>query len=142
MTSQSDVAGDAASAAAHMDRYLASFNAGEFDVTASCYHEPCTFIAANSVLVINTEAEVAQHFEGVVAGLRARGFDHSEWIDKQIIGLGDNLALASCTYQRLKADGNVLEAFCATYTLQKHADGWRIVSLVGHPTETQLRAAN
>jgi hypothetical protein len=126
--------------AAHMDRYLANFNTGDFLLTAESYLLPCAFIGADGIRNVDTTEKFVEQMSTMVTNLRERGFVKSFWTDKQIIPLGDRLGLASCTFERRRADGSVIEDGCATYTLQKGETGWRIVSILGHPAQTKLIA--
>ncbi|MCW2539351.1 MAG: hypothetical protein JWN95_1076 [Frankiales bacterium] len=126
--------------AAHLDRYLATFNSGDFTLTAESYLLPCAFIGVDGVRNVDTTEKFVEQMSTMVSSLRARGFVKSFWTDKQIFPLADRLALASCTFERRRADGTVIEDGCATYTLQRGDGGWRIVSILGHPVPTKLIA--
>jgi ketosteroid isomerase-like protein len=124
----------------HLDHYMAAFNSRDFELTSRCYQLPSTFISADSVTVVNTSQEFIALMNTIMAGLTSTGFERSAWTDRQIILLGDRLALASTTVQRFHVDGSVLGTATNTYTLRKDADGWRVVVTMSQPMGTQLKA--
>lgn len=125
----------------HLDAYISSFNARDYEKASSYYKEPAVAISAAGTIIMQTQREVSEFLSTTSARLREDGFDHSVWSGpKKVIVLDEaGLLLASCGCRRLRKDGSSIEEFTATYTMGKGDQGWRIAAILQHPLATQLK---
>jgi len=105
----------------------------------SYYHEPITFITAESVIAAATRTESAARVTALLESLRARGYVRSELAELHIKQVSVGLAVASGIAVRYKADGQELGRTGVTYVLRKTSEGWKLAVLVSHDPGTALR---
>ena len=117
--------------------YFRAFSAFDTQRALSYYHEPVTFITAQSVIA--TRSEGAARLTKLYDSLRPTGFARSELTDLHVKQMTAGLAIASGVAVRYKADGQELARFGVTYILRKTADGWKLAALVSHDSGTTLR---
>jgi ketosteroid isomerase-like protein len=112
--------------------YFRAFQSLEVDRVLPYYHLPCLFVSPLGVSLVIAAQDGQALLGGMMKGLAARGYAWSEWADLVVKRLSDDLALLSTRVRRLKADGQALETFGATYTFRKTEGGWKIVVLLVH----------
>ena len=119
--------------------YQTSFSAHDPHGAQLFYHEPCTFIFADRVVLLASRPDIEAFFTSVIRGLEARGWRHSEWSEIYFKQMNDGLSLVSTVAIRYRTDGQELERIGATYTFRKTEHGWKIAAAVTHPPDTVIR---
>lgn len=115
--------------------YFRAFQTLDPEAVIPYYHVPCMLLAPQGVLVVATAAEARTLFAGMMKGLEARGYAKSESAGLRVTRLSDDTAVLSTRVVRLKADGDELERFGATYSLRRTDAGWKIVVLTVHDAD-------
>ena len=120
------------------DDYAADFNALGTQSLLHYFSRPCMAIAAQGVFSLGSEVEIEQLFEPMFENLKARGYEHSDWLEMQIKFLDDNIALVSNVAVYYNAEGEELERAAGTYTLHKADDLWKIAVVIVHSPDKLL----
>ena len=114
------------------DQYYAWYSVGAADeISRHAYNVP--YLQGDGS-ALGTQDEVRQWVADAWARLDAQGYAGSDMPDRNICVLGASAAIVSGRGVRSRKDGSVFGEYGWTYTLVKTADGWRIVSIVGHDT--------
>jgi hypothetical protein len=124
-----------------LDAYAAAWNERRQVDQANYFYLPTMFVFPTGVTLVKNREECTQYLSTEIGSLSSEQFAHSLYKEREIIILEPHMAIASCNYQRVRVDGTIIEHACATYTLLKTEDGWKITTVVApHPISTQLRA--
>lgn len=124
------------------DEYLRALSAGRADTIADrVYLAPSLYIAATGMEVSKTPADVRAHFETLIKALDP-DYQRSETKFANICVLNDTAAVLSGQFIRYRKDGSVLSELAGTYVLAKTAEGWRIVTQMGHSPDRILKCGS
>lgn len=96
------------------------------------FHFPFTIVTPASVTAVASVTEGRALLAAMMHGLKASGYESSEWANLLVKALGADTALLSVRVTRFKSDGEELEQFGATYLFRLSDDAWRIAVLVIH----------
>jgi hypothetical protein len=119
------------------DEYFATFEAcarGERDMSEllSKYGLPLIFTSGAGVTTLMTDDEAAAVMQGLVDGLRANGYHHTEVLHSEVSVLNSVSALYQGTLSRCNADGEEFDCPTVTFLVTDDVAGLRIVVLAVH----------
>jgi hypothetical protein len=122
-----------ASVSDFFSRYNAAFATVDGDRIAALYNLPTvTMRGDGSIHCMQSRAELAQFFQGVVDGYHRDGYRDGRFENLQVVPIGGRSVLATMDWALLRADGSVLRAWRQSYNLVDTADGWRILVSTFH----------
>lgn len=119
--------------------YFRDFSNLDLKAIVSYFHNPCTFIVPQGVIVFSLASEVEEFWGPRFDDLKAQGFGRTERVEANIKVLNDNTAMASSRAIRYTEDGSELERRGATFVLRKTDDGWKIVTLIHHSPDNVIK---
>jgi hypothetical protein len=93
-----------------------------------CFAEPLVIATPESTLVLEGDAARTMG-EQIRSQLRDRGLDRTEVRSLEIVMIGEDIAFADGSFDRLRSDGSVLEVFQAGYLCRKRNGRWLVVTL-------------
>ncbi|MCH9018287.1 MAG: nuclear transport factor 2 family protein [Chloroflexi bacterium] len=119
--------------------YFSDFSNLDLKAIVSYFHDPCTFIVPQGVLVFSSASEVEGFWGPRFDDLKAQGFGHTERAEANIKVLTGDTAIANSLAVRYTKDGSELERRGATFVLRKTGDGWKIVTLIHHSPDNVMK---
>ena len=119
--------------------YFSDFSNLDLKAIVSYFHDPCTFIVPQGVLVFSSASEVEGFWGPRFDDLKAQGFGHTERAEANIKVLTGDTAIANSLAVRYTKDGSELERRGATFVLRKTGDGWKIVTLIYHSPDNVMK---
>ena len=119
--------------------YFSDFSNLDLKAIVSYFHNPCTFIVPQGVLVFSSASEVEGFWGPRFDDLKAQGFGHTERAEANIKVLTGDTAIANSLAVRYTKDGSELERRGATFVLRKTGDGWKIVTLIHHSPDNVMK---
>ena len=119
--------------------YFSDFSNLDLKAIVSYFHNPCTFIVPQGVLVFSSPSEVEGFWGPRFDDLKAQGFGHTERAEANIKVLTGDTAIANSLAVRHTKDGSELERRGATFVLRKTGDGWKIVTLIHHSPDNVMK---
>ena len=119
--------------------YFSDFSNLDLKAIVSYFHDPCTFIVPQGVLVFSSPSEVEGFWGPRFDDLKAQGFGHTERAEANIKVLTGDTAIANSLAVRYTKDGSELERRGATFVLRKTRDGWKIVTLIHHSPDNVMK---
>jgi hypothetical protein len=120
--------------------YSSAFRPGNVQEMAQFFTFPCCMIANGRRLNIGSPGELLAMFSGALEALASKGFSHSEVREIHAHSLAEDTAIVSASYDRLRADGSLLETLAATYNLWRgEGRRWKIVLITLHDANNLLR---
>jgi Domain of unknown function (DUF4440) len=103
------------------------------DRIASLYNAPTvTMRGDGSIHCLQSHAELARFFQGVLDTYKREGFQSATMHDLEVVPLGARSALATMTWKMLRADGSSIREWRQSYNVVRHEDGWRILVSTFH----------
>lgn len=112
-----------------IDRYIAAWNAQDFERMAAHFTEPAVFMLASGTHVLETRAALADFLRAIFVPLNARGFGHTEIGAITSRELSPGLYLAEVDdIRRFHRDGHLMETIEVQYTLRSEAGTLLIAS--------------
>lgn len=115
------------------NEFVAAF--AEFDgpLVAQRYAVPCIAVdAQGAVRAFHTAQEVGDYFQAVLTTYHDQGCRSCRFSDLQIVPMGTLSALASVSWELLRADGSVASGWRESYHLLRTGQGWRVVASTDH----------
>lgn len=115
------------------DAFVAAF--AEFDgaLVAQRYAVPCIAVDAQGVVrAFHTAQEVGGYFQAVLTAYHGQGCRSCRFSDLQVVPMGTLSALASVSWELLRADGSVASGWRESYHLLRTGQGWRVVASTDH----------
>jgi len=110
--------------------YYKIFSTLDLKAIASCYCEPCLTVAPNRVSAAANRAAVADALAPLVAGLKAKGYGRSEFVQPQVTSLSETSVLVQGVAVRYTAAGSEMERAPFGYLMHRGETGWKIAALV------------
>jgi ketosteroid isomerase-like protein len=110
--------------------YYRVFRTLDVNAIVSCYCEPCMTIAPQGVSSAANGAALAGLVAPLLAGLRAKGYGRSEFVQPHVTMLGETAALVRGVAVRYTAAGLELERVPLSYLMHRGEAGWKIAVLV------------
>ena len=98
------------------------------DAWLDCFADPLVIAAPASTMALDRDAARTMG-EQIRSQLRDRGLDRTEVRSLEISMTGDDIAFADGSFDRLRSDGSVLEAFQAGYLCRRRNGRWLVVTL-------------
>jgi hypothetical protein len=107
-----------------LDRYLETWNSRDPRIWATSLHFPHVRPGAGAFkLTRNTDEYVAGiDFEQTAS----TGWDHTEWIAREVLQVGVDKVHAAATWQRYTKDGRPLATSAITYVITDQQDRWGV----------------
>ncbi len=109
-----------------LDRYLETWNSRNGLLWASSLHFPHVRPGAQPFRLTRTPEEYAAGVD--FAETLATGWDHSEWVSREIVHVGLRKVHAAGTWQRYNKNGQALAGSAITYIVTEHEGRWGIQS--------------
>ena len=110
--------------------YYKVFSTLDVNAIVSCYCEPCMTIAPQGVSSAANGAALAGLLAPLLAGLRAKGYGRSEFVQTNVTMLGETAALVRGVAVRYTAAGPEMERVPLSYLMHRGEAGWKIAALV------------
>lgn len=110
-----------------IDSVAEAFGTG-VDAWLDCFADPIVLAAPDATQSLD-HASARPVFEQLRNALRERGLDRTEVRAAEITMVGNDIALADCTFNRLCADGSLLEIMQAAYLCRRRNGRWLVVTL-------------
>jgi len=110
-----------------LDDFMASFNQVDAAAHLRTYHFPHYRLAGGRMAVLEkagaeSEAKQTEQFKG----LRAAGWDHSEWKHRRVVHLSDTKAHIDTEFARYRKDGSLIGKYESIYVLTKENGHWGV----------------
>jgi hypothetical protein len=114
------------------DEYFGTFEAcarGDRDMSELLRHYgvPLTFTSDAGVTTLMTDDEAAAMMQGLIDGLRANGYHHTDVLHPEVTILNSVSALYRATLSRRKADGDEFDCPTVTFLVTDDVAGLRVV---------------
>ena len=109
--------------------YAAAFNSKDVTAISECFACPCALITGQGLNRCATESDVQDLLGKILAGLKERGWTHSEMGHLKIWPMSEDLAMVVVDATRHKAEGAILEPVRSCYTVRRDANNWKIVTV-------------
>ena len=110
--------------------YYGAFSSLQLSAIVSYFCEPCMSVGPQGVFSVGTRTELAHALTALVEGLRAKGYEKSEFTDPQLTTLTEQAVLLKGNAVRYLAGGQELERLSISYLLSLTSDGWKIAVMV------------
>lgn len=123
----------AADALAAHARYLEAFNAGDAERAAAFYATPCTIVRPLGARVLASHDDAREMLSRSLDLLRTKGFAQSRFTDRRVHVMSGRAVLLGGAFDRLRADGTLIESVCCTYVLARADAGWQVATNIVHP---------
>ncbi|MGD2133389.1 MAG: hypothetical protein PVI23_11390 [Maricaulaceae bacterium] len=107
------------------DAYMETFNARDVDAWEETFHFPHVRIASGSVRVMEAAGTQSNDLFGRLA---ATGWDHSEWVRREIVHCSDDKAHLDTIFARYRADGSELARFQSLYVMELKDGRWGVTA--------------
>ena len=116
-----------------IETYRLAWNARDFEIMASLFSEPATYIVPEGNLHIPDKAALISKLRQQFNDLEAEGFDHTEIDEIVVTPCNENAALAELrNLRRLRSDGSEIAAIDALYICVLQEGSWRLsVAMAG-----------
>jgi len=111
-----------AGAMAAMDEFMVSFNARDPEAWAASLNYPHVRFASGTVTVWDSAEEFAQtdSFER----LQRAGWDHSQWLTREVILVSSEKVHISTVFQRFNSDNQPISTYQSLYIVTKVDGHW------------------
>ena len=91
-----------------MRRYLAAFNADDFETIGAAWHAPGWLSTSESRNPLKDREEVKGLYRALLGKIRAEDYDHSELLSEDIEFVNDGCVIYRITFTRWKKDGDFM----------------------------------
>jgi hypothetical protein len=112
--------------------YYRAFSTLNVQAILPYFNEPSLLVGPQGVIPIPNHAALVAVFGPVMEGLRAKGYDRSEFELGCAKSLSSSAALIGGVAVRYNADGQQLERVGITYLLHKTESGWKFATVILH----------
>lgn len=110
--------------------YYKVFSTLDVSTIVSHFCESSIAIAPQGVLSAGNHATLAATLAPIVNSLRANGYGRSEFVQPQVMMLGERAALVRGVAARYTAAGSEMERIPISYLMHRSEIGWKIAVLV------------
>lgn len=122
-----------AAARRFLDLYTEVFDTRDGARIAELYCEPCVTVRGDgSVHCFASRTEVAGFFQKVADAYAAEGMHAGVYRDFEALPIGGRSALATVSWDMLRADRSVIRHWRQSYNLVETDAGWRILCSTIH----------
>ena len=87
-----------------MHRYIAAFNADDFETIGTSWHTPGWLSTSESMNFLKDREGVKDLYRSLLGKIRAEGYDHSELLSEDIKFVNDRCVTYRITFTRWKKD--------------------------------------
>ena len=91
-----------------MHRYLAAFNADDFETIGTSWHTPGWLSTSESINLLKDREAVKGLYRSLLGTIRAEGYDHSELLSEDIKFVNKNCVTYRITFTRWRKDGGFM----------------------------------
>lgn len=120
-------------ARAFFDEFVVAFRSFDGSVIARRYLSPYLALHADgSIECFDAPDEIAAWFQKVVDDYHRDGCRSCRHRDLEVVPLGSRSALATVTWDLLRADGTALTSWRESYNLTRVGESLRVVASVDH----------
>jgi len=91
-----------------MHRYIAAFNADDFETIGVSWHTPGWLSTSESMNPLKDREGVKGLYRSLLGKIRAEGYDHSELLSEDIKFVNDRCVIYRITFTRWKKDGGFM----------------------------------
>jgi hypothetical protein len=117
-------------AATEIVSLLEAFYKGYIDAFSEAFSYPYAFVSGERGLsACANESDHQRFFGKIMIDLKARGWVRSAIDSLKAWVFADGLGMILADYTRFKADGSVLEAGRACYTVRREGKAWKMVTI-------------
>jgi hypothetical protein len=116
--------------------YYRDFSTLNVQTILPYFNEPSLLVGPQGVIPIPDRAALAAVFGPVMEGLRAKGYDRSEFELGYVKSLSSSAALIGGVAVRYKTDGQRMERVEVTYVLHKTESNWKFATVILHDPDT------
>ena len=118
-----------------MHRYLAAFNADDFEVIGTSWHTPGWLSTSDSMNLLRDREAVKGLYRSLLGKIRAEGYDYSELLSEDIKFVNDRCVTYRITFTRWKKDGGFMSPRIrgSVCTLHKVDGEWGLSSVALEP---------
>jgi hypothetical protein len=110
--------------------YIDAFNREDIDAFSEAFSFPYAFVSGDRGLSsCASESDHQRFFSKIMIDLKARGWVRSAIDSLKAWVFADDLGMILADYTRFKADGSVLEAGRACYTVRREGKAWKMVTI-------------
>ncbi len=115
------------------DAFVAAFREFDGALVARRYATPFVSLDAQGGLrSFHTMAEIAGYFQSVLTAYHQQGCRSCRFGDLEVVAVGTRSALASVSWELLRADGSVASGWRESYNLLRSDQGWRVFASTDH----------
>lgn len=115
------------------DAFVAAFAQFDGSLVAKRYTTPYVSLDAQGVLrPFHTMAEIAGYFQSVLTAYHQQGCRSCRFGDLEVVSMGARSALATVSWELLRADGSVASGWRESYNLLRTSQGWRVFASTDH----------
>jgi hypothetical protein len=117
--------------------YYRDFSTLNVQAILPYFNEPSLLVGQQGVIPIPDRAALVAVFGPVMEGLRARGYDRSEFELGYVELLSSSSALVGGVAVRYKTDDQQLDRAGITYVLHKPESDWKFAAVILHDPNTR-----
>jgi len=110
--------------------YYQAFSTLDVKAIVSWFSEPCLTIAPQGMSSAANHAALADSLGPLVAGLKAKAYGRSEFVQPTVTTLGATAALVQGVAVRYTTAGLEMERIPINYLMHRDEAGWKIAVLV------------
>ena len=115
------------------DAFVAAFAQFDGALMAQRYATPCVSLDAQGTLrSFHTPAEIAGYFQSVLTAYHQQGCRSCRFGDLEVVSMGARSALATVSWELLRADGSMASGWRESYNLLRTDQGWRVFASTDH----------
>ena len=111
-----------------LDEFMAAFNNEDFDAMAALFHYPHVRIARGGVSIWDTaeEFKAARTPADHERFLRATGWHHSAWDNREVVHRSDDKVHIAVRFTRYREDGSVIGTYDSLWIVTKRHGRWGV----------------
>lgn len=109
-----------------LDAFMRSFNQRDAAGHVATYHFPHYRLARGEMAVFETLEDGERAHRTLFAQLPATGWHRSEWLSREIVGVGPDKIHVATRFRRLREDGSVIGEFDSLYVLARVDGRWGV----------------
>jgi hypothetical protein len=113
--------------------YYTVFSTLDVNAIVACYSESSMTLTPQGVLSAPDRATLAKSLVPLIAGLTARGYGRSEFVQPEVTVLSGRTELVRGVAVRYTSAGTELERIPLGYLMDRAESGWKIAVLIVGP---------
>ena len=109
-----------------LDDFMRTFSARDARSHVATYHFPHYRLARGEMAVFETIEEGEEAHRALFTQLPTTGWHRSEWVSREIVGVGPSKIHVATRFRRLREDGSVIGEFDSLYILTSVDGRWGV----------------